>query len=603
MLRRDLLTLLSAVPVVPLELVETRGEKTGATNDSDSVVQADGDAPWPRFKCDPKNTGKSASATGPRDGVTESWRFETGGGRNSPPVVDSDTVYVGGDGLYALDRETGAKRWEFRVGENRAFSGPAVGDGVVCSVNAAEYHNVLYGVNAADGSERWSHELDGQMLDSPVTVVEGTAYVTGPDETVAIDVSSGEREWASSPGMGVEDNSVPAITDDTVYVSDSAGVRALDRTDGTERWTYDISDSLSPVVSDGRVYVAGYQGDQWRVVGVDTETGTGKWQVPLGDADIDNSPTILDDKLFIQAGSLHAIDVETGEELWTSPHGPSGFYLNPPVTDGERLYIVNSDNDYAAALDPEDGGLQWRFDLQESGGGAGTMPTLAGSTVFAHGAQTLHALVPDNDPPVADATHEPEDPTTGEPITFDASASSDPDDSIAAYEWDVGDSGTVDATGRTATFAFAEPGSYTVVLTVEDERGATDSIRTAVSVSQPTATDRQQSSDTVETTASTEAGAPETPTQDGISGPTQTHDSAVDATATESSSPASVASPPAGEASGPPRTTMSETVTPAAGVLAAVIAGMVSTELLVVVGVAVVAVLIVLTWERQVEGR
>jgi len=55
---------------------------------------------------------------------------------------------------------------------------------------------------------------------------------------------------------------------------------------------------------------------------------------------------------------------------------------------------------------------------------------------------------------------------------FDGSGSSDPDGTIVAYEWDFGDGAT--ATGVTATHKYSS-GTYTAVLTITDNSGATAS--------------------------------------------------------------------------------------------------------------------------------
>ena len=77
-------------------------------------------------------------------------------------------------------------------------------------------------------------------------------------------------------------------------------------------------------------------------------------------------------------------------------------------------------------------------------------------------------------------------PTTGEaPLTvaFNASASSDPDGSIAAYQWDFGDGDT--GTGVNAVHTFASAGAYIVTLTVEDNDGETASESLAILVTEP----------------------------------------------------------------------------------------------------------------------
>lgn len=63
---------------------------------------------------------------------------------------------------------------------------------------------------------------------------------------------------------------------------------------------------------------------------------------------------------------------------------------------------------------------------------------------------------------------------------FDAGDSSDPDGSIATYEWEFGDDST--ATGRTASHTYAAAGTFPVKLTVTDDAGSKDSITKDVTV-------------------------------------------------------------------------------------------------------------------------
>ncbi len=63
--------------------------------------------------------------------------------------------------------------------------------------------------------------------------------------------------------------------------------------------------------------------------------------------------------------------------------------------------------------------------------------------------------------------------------SFDASASYDPDGSIALYSWDFGDGTT--ATGRRVQHTYAQGGTYNVRLTVTDNLGATGSTLLAIS--------------------------------------------------------------------------------------------------------------------------
>ncbi|WP_345076232.1 PKD domain-containing protein, partial [Brachybacterium paraconglomeratum] len=65
-------------------------------------------------------------------------------------------------------------------------------------------------------------------------------------------------------------------------------------------------------------------------------------------------------------------------------------------------------------------------------------------------------------------------------VTADGSGSSDPDGEVTEYSWDWGD-GQASA-GQIASHQYAEAGSYTVTLTVTDDRSGTASITTQVSV-------------------------------------------------------------------------------------------------------------------------
>jgi PKD repeat protein len=60
-------------------------------------------------------------------------------------------------------------------------------------------------------------------------------------------------------------------------------------------------------------------------------------------------------------------------------------------------------------------------------------------------------------------------------VSFDASASSDPDtsDTIVAYLWDFGDGATRETVTPTISYAYQASGIYTATLQVRDSRGAT----------------------------------------------------------------------------------------------------------------------------------
>ena len=79
------------------------------------------------------------------------------------------------------------------------------------------------------------------------------------------------------------------------------------------------------------------------------------------------------------------------------------------------------------------------------------------------------AITPDEAPSAAFAA------SSGDlTATLDASASSDVDGSVARYAWDFGDGQTATGSQPTVVHSYAQPGTYTVTLTVTDDEGCSD---------------------------------------------------------------------------------------------------------------------------------
>jgi PKD repeat protein len=97
---------------------------------------------------------------------------------------------------------------------------------------------------------------------------------------------------------------------------------------------------------------------------------------------------------------------------------------------------------------------------------------------------TVDALSPPapaaNVPPVARLAFAPAAPAAGDAVSFDGTASSDSDGSVASYAWSFGDGAT--GSGARVSHAYAAAGTYTATLTVTDDKGASSSASTTVAV-------------------------------------------------------------------------------------------------------------------------
>ncbi len=159
---------------------------------------------------------------------------------------------------------------------------------------------------------------------------------------------------------------------------------------------------------------------------------------------------------------------------------------------------LDVDFDGSASADPDGSIASYAWDFGDGASGDGTTPThtYTGAGTFTatltvtddDGAvgttsETITVNKPDNVPPTASFTVTPQSGEAPLDVTFDASASTDPDGDIVSYAWDFGDGQSGDGSGPLHTYA--EPGTYTATLTVADDEGATAVATHTISVAVP----------------------------------------------------------------------------------------------------------------------
>lgn len=104
-----------------------------------------------------------------------------------------------------------------------------------------------------------------------------------------------------------------------------------------------------------------------------------------------------------------------------------------------------------------------------------------GANAHCFTASASHTVTVADRPPVAAFTASSSVPT-GENANFDASASSDPDGTIASYHWDFGDGQSLDTTTPAAAHVYGTAGSKNVTLTVTDNNGSTNTVTHTLTV-------------------------------------------------------------------------------------------------------------------------
>ncbi len=73
-----------------------------------------------------------------------------------------------------------------------------------------------------------------------------------------------------------------------------------------------------------------------------------------------------------------------------------------------------------------------------------------------------------NAKPVPNFSYLPVDPLVGQQVTFDGTASADPDGTVASYQWDLDGNGSFEATGANPTHTYSNAGTVNVKLRVTD---------------------------------------------------------------------------------------------------------------------------------------
>src|SRR5207244_3004476 len=144
--------------------------------------------------------------------------------------------------------------------------------------------------------------------------------------------------------------------------------------------------------------------------------------------------------------------------------------------------------------DPDGTIATWRWDFGD-GSAAGTTRNPS-HTYSAGGSYTVTLTVTDNQGAQNSVTHSvaPSQPNQPPTAAFTASCptltcsftdqSSDPDGTIATWQWTFGD-GTTGSTAQNPSHTYSAAGSYTVTLTVTDNQGAPNTVTHSVAPSQP----------------------------------------------------------------------------------------------------------------------
>jgi outer membrane protein assembly factor BamB len=301
------------------------------------------------------------------------------------PVVQGDTVYVAvGQRIYALDKETGNKKWQFPQAEGIPGyfnSGVVYNDGML--IASADNRNV-YAIDATTGEQRWQHIAPVGILGQPVVAGKFAVYQMSDNSLNAIDLANGEAAWKAP--FRVFDGITGRISgyENTVlYFTNTFELRSLNVNTMRSEWRSgvkftSVSPDAVPIVYGDTVYVGSGQ----YVSALNARSATGGRNALIGE-DLAFGPAVSgagvlavtrEGKAVVLDSSLRPTKVVV--DLGSTPAAP-------PTAVG-NLFLVPTSNGAINLIDPKKGEVVWSYLIRPlSGNETTTGPNNTTQTIIA----------------------------------------------------------------------------------------------------------------------------------------------------------------------------------------------------------------------------
>lgn len=305
---------------------------------------------------------------------------------DASPCITDDAVYVaecsGPSGeptpfpkAMALNKTTGEEIWHFTEPSDHTWVGsPLVyGDYVYYTTYDEQTRNdgTVYALNRTNGTPIW-HQDVGAIVCS-VALDKGMVFVSvySPQGQYALNATTGEVIWHKVYGASWD--SSPVIYDDMlIQVAYNTTTRVwttwvLNETNGEVIRTFNKGGTGTPLVHDGKIFIANRAWMDWRMYAYDLTTGTESWHTELLHNGVFQNQSYCSSAsaggaIYYQAlnGTFYVINETDGSVLWRFTMGSLGFG-SPSIGDG-CVFITNDFALYAFKIGTGSG--DWRMFCQ-----------------------------------------------------------------------------------------------------------------------------------------------------------------------------------------------------------------------------------------------
>lgn len=309
-----------------------------------------------------------------KTGIVWKTRLGEAGLFDFKPAVDNDMVYAASatGEIVRIEAITGKQVWRINAGE-KLSAGVGLGTNLVL-VGTPQGSVIAFDRN---GKLLWKAKVSSEVLSSP-REANGIVVVRAGDSRIfGLNAADGSRKWTlerSTPALALRSSAGIVIDKDVVYAGFAGGkLIAVRVEDGGVLWEATvaqpkgtteierIADITSlPVVDGPLVYAAAYQG---RVVAIDRASGRVVWNRDI------SSFTGLgaeDSRVYVSqaAGAIYALDYSSGKTFWRQDD-LANRRLSAPLSLGDKVAAGDVEG-YVHILSREDGAFIGRIRTDES---------------------------------------------------------------------------------------------------------------------------------------------------------------------------------------------------------------------------------------------
>jgi outer membrane protein assembly factor BamB len=287
------------------------------------------------------------------------WERETGLPFSGGPEVDSKYIILGSsDGdLVALSVRDGTALWNARV-DSEILSVPRIAG---TTVLVHTLHDSVYAFDAASGDRLWKFTFPAPILtlrgsSTPVIVGESAIVGVAGGKLVNLELATGLPLWETTvtPPRGRSEleriadiDADPVIVDGVIYVATYNGdLAAVDLSSGAVLWRRELSAHAGITAAAGMLYVTDSDDVVWAATPTD---GTGTWKQEALKYRRLTAPAVLGNLIVVAdlEGYVHWLDRREGR-LVAQEKVAKGPITARPLVAGGKFFVYGDDGTVAA---------------------------------------------------------------------------------------------------------------------------------------------------------------------------------------------------------------------------------------------------------------